>query len=258
MTGTKARRFFVLAATAAALAAGCGGSLRENQTVEGVASYERGKEAFDRKDYTDAIADLKAYVEQYPGTDNTDDALYFLGQSYFQIKDYVLASGQFDRLLRDFPASSRQPDALYQLARCDDVQSHPAPLDQAETLRAISRYKQFLDIYPENPNAPEAIKRLDALNDRLAQKKYLNGRLYVRLKQYDAATFYLSATIAEYPGSRWAGQSALLLAGIYSRRGEYAEAATLLRQVPETSAPSETKREAREQLREIEKHELRP
>jgi len=96
-------------------AAGCGGSIHE-AGVGGVASYERGREAFDRKDYMDAIADLKAYVEQFPGTENTDDALYYLGESYFGIKDYALAAGQYDRLTRDFPASPFQPDALVQLA----------------------------------------------------------------------------------------------------------------------------------------------
>jgi outer membrane protein assembly factor BamD len=244
-------------AAAAVVVAGCGASLQEH-SVEGVASYERGKESYEKKDYTDAIADLKAYVQQFPGTDNTDDALYYLGMSYFQIKDYPLASGQFDRLLRDFPASPRQPDALFQLARCDDVQSHPAPLDQTETLRAISRYKQFLDLYPESPDAPQARERLAALEDRQVQKEYLNGRLYYRLKQYGAAELYLRAVAAEHPKSQWGGQAAWLLGQIYAKRGRTEEAIAVLKQVETSEAPSETKREARDKLRDLEKQEARP
>lgn len=234
-----------------ALAAGCGGTLRE-AAVGGVPSYERGKESFDRGDFLDAIADLKAYVEQFPGTEKTDDALYYLGESYFRVKDYALASGQFDRLTRDFPASPLQPDALYQLARCDDLQSHAAPLDQTETNRAISRYQTFLQLYPDHPRAAEARKRLNVLNDRLAEKRWRNGRLYYRLKHYDAAAYYLRSVMSEYPDSRWAGEAGLLLAEVLVRQGKPEEAIAALRAVEQSQASPEAKRRALERLREIE------
>ena len=232
-------------------AAGCGGSIHE-AGVGGVASYERGREAFDRKDYMDAIADLKAYVEQFPGTENTDDALYYLGESYFGIKDYALAAGQYDRLTRDFPASPFQPDALVQLARCDDLQSHSAPLDQTETLRAISRYQSFLELYPEHPRARMARERLAVLTERQAEKRWRNGRLYMRLKSYDAAIVYFKSVLKDYPNSRWAAESALLLADIYERRGMLEEAAEVLRQVDQIEgAPAGLKSEAKHRLRDV-------
>ncbi|HEX3113747.1 MAG TPA: outer membrane protein assembly factor BamD, partial [Candidatus Eisenbacteria bacterium] len=168
MTSRIARRALA-ALLLAALAAGCGGTLKESQ-IGGVASYERGKGEYDREDWVDAIADLKAYVEQFPGTEKTDDALYYLGDSYFKTKDYVLASGQFDRLIRDFPTTPYHPDALYMLARCDDLQSRPAPLDQTETTRAISRYRDFLSLYSDHPKAQDARTRLRTLTDRQAEK----------------------------------------------------------------------------------------
>ena len=231
------------------LGPGCGGSLKES--VGGVASFERGKEEYDRGDYLAAIEDLKAYVEQYPGTENTDHALFYLGQAYFQTKDYTLAAGQYDRLIRDFPASSLHPDALYMLARCDDLQSRPAPLDQTETTRAIGRYKDFLDLYPESPHAPDAKKRLDALNDRLAEKRWRNGRLYYRLKHDDAAAYYFRAVIQEYPESRWANESRLVLAEVLVRQGSPSEAADTLRAVTAGNGTTDQKRRAEQRLREI-------
>ena len=232
------------------IAPGCGGSLKESG-VGGVASFERGKGEFDRGDYLAAIEDLKAYVEQYPGTENTDDALFYLGQAYFKTKDYTLASGQYDRLIRDFPASPLHPDALFMLARCDDLQSRPAPLDQTETTRAIGRYKDFLDLYPESPHAQEAKQRLDALNDRLAEKRWRNGRLYYRLKHDDAAAYYFRALIEEHPESRWANESRLILAEILVRQGSPTEAADTLRAVTAGNATADQKRRAERRLREI-------
>ena len=257
MTGRAARRLghpvgLVAALSLLVLAAGCGGPLQE-ASVGGVASYDRGKQAFDKGDWTDAVADLKAYVEQYPGTENTDDALFYLGQSYFKLKDYVLASAQFDRLTRDFPTSPFHPDALYQLGRCDDLQSRPAALDQTETLRAISRYRDFLQLYPEHPSAKEARARLAALNDRLAEKRVRNGRLYLKLKQYDAATHYLERAISEYPESRWAGEARVILAQVLVKLGHTEEAADTLRAVANGPGTAATKREALRQLQKIEK-----
>jgi outer membrane protein assembly factor BamD len=238
------------AAALLVFAAGCGGSLKD-AAVGGVASFDRGKESFDRSDWLDAIADFKAYVEQFPGTEKTDDALYYLGESYFQMKDFALASGQYDRLIRDFPASPLHPDALFKLARCDDLQGRSAPLDQTETLRAISRYKDFLELYPEHPRAAEARKRLDALTDRLAEKRFRNGRLYYRLKHYDAAEYYLRGVFRDYETSPWAGEARILLAELLVKRDRLDEAATVLREVETSVASADVKRRAERLLRGI-------
>jgi len=251
MTSRMARRALA-ALLLAALAAGCGGTLKESQ-IGGVASYERGKGEYDREDWVDAIADLKAYVEQFPGTEKTDDALYYLGESYFNTKDYVLASGQFDRLIRDFPTTPYHPDALYMLARCDDLQSRPAPLDQTETTRAISRYRDFLSLYSDHPKAQDARTRLGTLTDRQAEKSFRNGRLYLRLKQWDAAGHYFEQVIHDYPESRWSLDARVLLADAYVKTGREAEAADTLRSVLNGTAPSGTKREASKRLKKIER-----
>jgi len=251
MTSRMARRALA-ALLLAALAAGCGGTLKESQ-VGGLASYERGKGEYDREDWVDAIADLKAYVEQFPGTEKTDDALYYLGESYFKTKDYVLASGQFDRLIRDFPTTPYHPDALYMLARCDDLQSRPAPLDQTETTRAISRYRDFLSLYSDHPKAQDARTRLGTLTDRQAEKSFRNGRLYLRLKQWDAAGHYFEQVIHDYPESRWSLDARVLLADAYVKTGREAEAADTLRSVLNGTAPSGTKREASKRLKKIER-----
>jgi outer membrane protein assembly factor BamD len=232
------------------LVPGCGGTLRE-QLASGPASYGSGKAAFERGDWTEAIADLKAYVEQYPGTDLTDDALYLLGQSYFKIEDYALASSQFDRLVRDFPTTPFSADALFWLARCDDLQSHQAPLDQTETERALQRYSQFLDQHPEHERAAEARRRTQALRDRLAEKEFRSGRLYNRLKQYSAADIYLRSVIGKYPESRWAPEAEFLLADIRVRQGRRDEAIETLRHLLTTAPEAGLRRRAERRLRDL-------
>ncbi len=217
-------RRLVAALLGASLAAwaGCGGTLRESRR-EGVADFAAAKTSFDRGDYLDAIPDFKAYIEQYPGTDQTDDALYYLGEAYIHEKDYALASAQFDRLLRDFPTSPLQADALFELARCDDSQSHAAPLDQTETQRALGRYNQFVDQYPDHPRSADARARIRVLRDRLAEKAFRAGRLYYKLRQDAAAQITLDGVIAEYPESRWATEAKLVLEKVRQRQAKTVE-----------------------------------
>jgi outer membrane protein assembly factor BamD len=240
----------ILFASLLAACAGCGGTLHERQG-EGVADFDAAKASYDRGDYLDAIPDFKSYIEQYPGTDRTDDALYDLGECYLQEKDYGLASGQFDRLLRDFPTSPLQADALFELARCDDLQSRGAQYDQSETQRALGRYNQFLDQYPEHPRASDARARLAVLRDRLAEKRFGVARLYWKLRQFDPAAFTLRGLLTEYPDSRWASEATLLLADVLVRQGKQGEAVETLKKLLASGPESGLKRRADERLRAL-------
>jgi outer membrane protein assembly factor BamD len=247
-------RFAGRAALLAALlmaAAGCGGTLRE-QHASGSASYASGKAAFDRGDYLDAISDLKSYVEQFPGTEWTDDALYYLGEAYVGQKDYALASGQFDRLLRDFPSSPFEADALFELARCDDLQSHAATLDQTESERAVGRYHEFLDRYPDHAKAAVARERVQALRDRLAEKRYRTGRLYWKLRQDGAAVIALREIPETYADTRWYGDAAFLLADVLLRQGNQVEAVETLKRLAASVPEGNVRRRAAERLRALE------
>ena len=240
-----------LPAAALLLLAGCGGTIGEQ--TGGVADFERGKGLYDQERWTDAILDLKAFIEAYPGTERTDDALFYLGNSYFRIKDYALASGQFDRLLRDFPGTLFESDARFLLARCDDLQSHSALLDQTETERSIGRYQAFLEAYPDHPRAAEARDRVKALRDRLAEKRFKNGRLYVRLHEYRAAEIYLRSVLERYPESPWAAESSLLLVDVLTKQGKREDALSVLKAAPQVEGVAgETRRKLEERRRELE------
>ena len=125
-------------------------------------------------------------------------------------------------------------------------------LDQTETERAIGRYREFLGAHPDHPRAAEATARVAALRDRLAEKRFKNGRLYAKLHEYDAAERYMRGIIADYPESRWSADAALLLAETLVKRGRRAEALETLRLVPAGLARPETKRKIEEQRRALE------
>src|SRR5258705_12388378 len=122
------RRAAALVVALLLILSGCGASITEKRG--GAANFDSGKAAYDRRDYVEAQLDLKSYVEQYPGTDKTDDALYYLGLAYMKTKEYALASSQFDRLTPNFPQPEYHPHSSFYLPPCADPHSPPPALDQ--------------------------------------------------------------------------------------------------------------------------------
>jgi len=177
------------------------------------------------RDWMDAIADFKAYVEQFPVREDGRRSL-LSGRVVFPHEGLRVASGSTTGLIRDFPASPLHPDALFQLARCDDLQSRPAPLDQTETTRAISRYKEFIELTPSTRAPPMRSGGWTPYRPARGER-WRNGRLYYRLKHYDRE-YYFRSVMERYPCR--CGQR---VAALFGRRPhpqeKVAEAVTVLR-----------------------------
>jgi outer membrane protein assembly factor BamD len=90
-----------------------------------------------------------------------------------------------------------------------------AELDQTNTLKAIQELKNFLDEYPESQHAQEGQKLLYEARSKLAHKLYNNGRIYYKLKRYDAALIYLQDVLDQYSDTKYAAPASFLKAESY-------------------------------------------
>jgi len=70
------------------------------------------------------------------------------------------------------------------------------------------------------------------------------------LKQRSAAAIYFQGVMADFPESRWAGDSAVLLADILIDEGKKEEAIAVLRKVP-NAATGDAKGHAKDLLKEL-------
>jgi TolA-binding protein len=86
----------------------------------------------------------------------------------------------------------------------------------------------------------------------MAEKLFRSGRLYYRLKQYEAAKIYFSSVEQKYPESRWTREAEFLLAEILVKQGYTDEAAEALRRLLAGDPPGDLRRRAEGRLRAIE------
>ena len=252
-------RLGLLLAALALLAAGCAtGGGRPLAPASGPDQLRVAKLNYDQHQYTDAIELLKGYLQFQTGAPDLDEAHFLLGMSYIKREEWPLAATEFQVLVTDFADSPRLADAHYWLGIAYWKQTRSAPYDQDMTRRAMGQFDRFLTLFPEHPQAQE-IKQLRLTGrDRLAEKAYRNGRLYLKLHYWEPARYYFALVRTDYPESRWAERALSGQAAALGALGRAAEARALLDAGTPALSDPEARRGAEEVLKKLGRPEHAP
>jgi outer membrane protein assembly factor BamD len=205
--------------------AGCSGSI----DTTNLGPEERLKFAqalYNDEDYLEAVAEFQNIVLQYPGNAVVDDAQYYLGLTRFNRAEYILAAFEFSKLLKAMPASDYVPDAQFMLAESYYQLSPNFTLDQTYTRKAVEEFQAFIDFFPANTRVAEAEKKINELNNKLAQKEFNNAVIYEKMEYYNAALIYYNNVIETYHDSRFAPTALYNRIQLLVNRGRTAEAIT--------------------------------
>lgn len=205
-----------------------------------------------------AIERLTKFLQENPGSIHVDEANFLLGQAYLEQKDRVLAADYFQKVTRDFPQSPLAGESSYYLAVSYDKLSRPSSLDQDWTERAIGSYRLFSAKYPANPHVAEAEARVTVLENRLAQKAYENGALYLRMNRPTSAEVYFQRVLEQYPQSAWACRAGVGLGATYVKRRMWEQAVTHLQGVIDACPDADAARKGRDLLAEARRELGRP
>lgn len=138
------------AATDAASAAATPADPAAEKTVynEAFAALKDGR-------YAESARRFQGFIDQYPGSDLTGNAYYWLGESYYVTQNYKVAQESFETLLERFPKSQKAPDALLKIGY--------AQYEQKQWDAAEATLNQVIQTYPDTTPARLAQGRLRAL-----------------------------------------------------------------------------------------------
>ena len=107
--------------------------------------YSQAYADYARGNYDVAIQGFTEYLRNYPSTDFSDNAQYWIGESYYGKKAWADAIAAWDTLARDYPASDKLPDAR--------VKKGMALEKLGRKRDALREYRYVLDRYPNSPAA---------------------------------------------------------------------------------------------------------
>lgn len=117
--------------------------------------YDRGYTLFHQKSYALAESTFRRFLDQFPGSDLADNALFWIGESHYAQGDYTRALQAFAETVARFPQGNKIADALLKAGRCLEA------LGRLE--EAVSTYREVLERFPGSVAATGAQERLGAL-----------------------------------------------------------------------------------------------
>ena len=114
-----------------------------------------------------------------------------------------MAGYYFNNFVERFPYSKKIEDASFLVALCSVNNSPKYALDQNETILAINKVQQFVDVFPQSVLVDSCNKIIDRLKFKLELKDFDAVKLYSKTENYKAAVTSCEIFMDKYINSRF-------------------------------------------------------
>jgi tol-pal system protein YbgF len=141
------------------------GTSKENTAVqdERTKSYDTALQAFRDKKYKESREKFEAFIKDYPKSDLTDNAQFWIAETYYAEKNYEDAILAYEALLKKYPDSKKTSGAMLKQAFAF------IEIRDAKTGKII--LKKLVEKYPDSKDAELARKKLSEMDKKNSKKK---------------------------------------------------------------------------------------
>ena len=123
-------------------------------------------------------------------------ALMRLADSYFMMNKFTDARLKYIMMTSSYPDYPDIETAYFRIGVCYFQESMPAQYDQTETAQSIEAFRIFLDRFPASQYYQEALEYIRKAQKKIIEKKYYNGYIYYKMKDYSSALMYFKEITA--------------------------------------------------------------
>lgn len=117
--------------------------------------FGRGLDAFNGRDYIEAIFWFDIFLDAFPEASLAGNALYWKGEAYYSLKEYETAAETFFEVLSRFPEGNKARPAALKLGL-----SH---LAMGDVKKGTKYLKRVISAYPGTETAKQAERQLKSL-----------------------------------------------------------------------------------------------
>jgi tol-pal system protein YbgF len=119
--------------------------------------YRDAYETFQRGDLEGARKKFETFLKQYPNTELSDNAQYWIAEIYYQKKDYERAVLEYEKVTAKYPEGDKVPAALFKQAL--------AFIELGDRANGRNILKRVIERYPHSDQADMARRRLEGLKN---------------------------------------------------------------------------------------------
>jgi tol-pal system protein YbgF len=117
--------------------------------------YRDAYETFQKGDLEGARRKFEAFLKQYPNTELSDNAQFWIGETYYLKKDFEKAVLEYEKAIVKYPEGDKIPAALFKQAL--------AFLELGDKTNARSLLRRVIERYPHSDQAEMAKKKLETI-----------------------------------------------------------------------------------------------
>jgi len=176
---------------------GCAGSRTGPETTI-QELFKNGLDNLANKKYLQAQSDFTQVLIRGSGSDLGDDAQYYIAEAYYRNEEYMSAIAEYEKLTRRMGFSPYVEDARFKICESYQIESPKYFHDQEYTEKALERYQEFLDDYPDSEYFNEVLTSIEYLREKMGLKLYETGILYMKMEEYGSARMTFNRVIELY------------------------------------------------------------
>lgn len=209
-------RVLFLLSMAATLAA-CSGGFRPQNYANPEALFRASLIEYEQEHWENAQLGFERLTNDLSARDPLlAPSFYYLAMAHERRGELLLAAQAFQRVTDGFPDDTLAPTAMLGVGRSYQKLWRRPALDPENGQKAVSLLRALLSSYPEAKEIEEAKTRITQLEEWFAEKDYLTGVHYVRVrKAIDPAIIYFKDVVTTYPNTKAARLSWLRLHELY-------------------------------------------
>ena len=179
--------------------------------------FDKGVVLFERGKYLRAQDEFTSIVIRGSGTDLGDDAQFYLAESFYYNEEYILAISEYEKLTRKMPYSPFVEEAKFKICQAYKVESPKYYHDQTYTNKALGRYQEFLDDYPNSEYRNDVIASMQSMREKLSKKVFETGILYMKMDEFESARIVFEEISNLYYDTEMINDSRLWIVKAYAR-----------------------------------------
>ena len=198
--------------------------------------YNEAEELYKAKKYGRSIEKLEGILSTCAGSGYMEQAQFLLAESHFNLEQWIEARGEYGSFIVNFPGSPFAETAEYRKAVSSFNMDYKIDRDESNTTTAMKDFERYLANHPSTPLRDSVNYYYNLLVDRVAEKEFQTGRLYLRMEKPQAAVIYFKEFLETYPNAKRRQETLLLISDAYTDLDQFESARQYLAIAKEESS----------------------